>query len=76
VEVTLVEAQVPTRMGDGSLVELTRSQIRAELEDGTEAAVKRGKVEPLAQDEHRPHGAGRWHDDRGRWRGVDHRPDD
>jgi len=46
-----VEAQVPTRMGDGSLVELTRSQIRAELEDGTAAAAKRGKVEPLAQDE-------------------------
>jgi dimethylamine--corrinoid protein Co-methyltransferase len=46
-----VEAQVPTRMGDGSLVELTRSQIRADLEAGTEAAAKRGKVEPLAQDE-------------------------
>jgi dimethylamine---corrinoid protein Co-methyltransferase len=38
-------------MGDGSLVELSRSQIRAELEDGTAAAVKKGKVEPLAQDE-------------------------
>ena len=50
-EVTYVEAQVPTRMGDGSLVDMTRSQIRAEIEDGTQAAAKRGKVEPLAQDE-------------------------
>ena len=46
-----MEAQVPTRMGDGSLVDMTRSQIRAEIEDGMAMAVKRGKVEPLAQDE-------------------------
>ena len=46
-----MEAQVPTRMGDGSLVELTRSQIKAELEDGVQAAVAKGKVPPLHQDE-------------------------
>ncbi len=42
---------IPTRMGDGSLVRLSRDQIRAELEEGTQAAAKRAKVPPLAQDE-------------------------
>jgi dimethylamine---corrinoid protein Co-methyltransferase len=46
-----VEAQVPTRMGDGSLVELTRSQLKAEIEDGTQTAAAKVKVPPLAQDE-------------------------
>jgi len=38
-------------MGDGSLVEMTRSELRAELEAGVEAAVKKAKVPPLADDE-------------------------
>jgi dimethylamine--corrinoid protein Co-methyltransferase len=38
-------------MGDGALVELTPAEIRAELEAGVEAAVKRFGVEPLAGDE-------------------------
>jgi len=43
--------RIPTRLGDGSLVELTRAEIEADLNAGSEAAVKRAKVEPLAQDE-------------------------
>jgi dimethylamine--corrinoid protein Co-methyltransferase len=49
--VTLVEPHVLARMGDGSLVESTRSQIRADLEEGTQAAAARGKMAPLAADE-------------------------
>ncbi len=43
--------RVGTRMGDGSLVDLTPAEIQAELEAGVEAAAKRFKVEPLAADE-------------------------
>jgi len=43
--------RIPTRLGDGSLVELTRAEIEADLAAGSEAAVKRAKVEPLTQDE-------------------------
>ena len=46
-----MEAQVPTRMGDGSLVTMSRSQIRAELEDGTAHAAAKGKRPPLESDE-------------------------
>ena len=42
---------IPTRMGDGSLVHLSRDEIRADLEAGTQAAAARAKVPPLAQDE-------------------------
>jgi dimethylamine--corrinoid protein Co-methyltransferase len=43
--------RIPTRLGDGSLVELTRAEIEADLNAGSEAAVRRAKVEPLSQDE-------------------------
>jgi dimethylamine--corrinoid protein Co-methyltransferase len=43
--------RIPTRLGDGSLVELTRAEIEADLNAGSEAAVKRAKVEPLTQDD-------------------------
>ena len=43
--------RIPTRLGDGSLVELTRAEIEADLIAGSEAAVKRAKVEPLPQDD-------------------------
>jgi dimethylamine--corrinoid protein Co-methyltransferase len=46
-----VENRVKTRMGDGSLVEMTRSELRAELEAGVEAAVTRAKVPPLTDEE-------------------------
>lgn len=45
------ESRIPTRMGDGGLVHMTRSGIRADLEAGMEAAVKRAKVPPLTEDE-------------------------
>ena len=45
------EARVATRMGDGTFVQLTRSEIRADLEAGSEAAAKRAKVPPLTPDE-------------------------
>jgi dimethylamine--corrinoid protein Co-methyltransferase len=46
-----VETTIKTRMGDGSLVRMTRSELRAELEAGVEAAVRRAKVPPLTEDE-------------------------
>ncbi len=38
-------------MGDGSLARMTRSEIRADVEDGVAQAVRRAKVEPLTGDE-------------------------
>ncbi len=38
-------------MGDGSLVELTRSEIKADLESGTQQAAKRAKIDPLTPNE-------------------------
>ena len=46
-----VEAKIPTRMGDGYMVELTRSELRADLEDATQPAARKAKVPPLTQDE-------------------------
>jgi dimethylamine---corrinoid protein Co-methyltransferase len=46
-----VDESVPTRMGDGSVAWMSRDGIRADLEAGTQDAVKRGKVPPLTQDE-------------------------
>jgi dimethylamine--corrinoid protein Co-methyltransferase len=41
-----VERRFTTRLGDGSAVALTRGELRAELEDDTQAAAGRGKVPP------------------------------
>jgi dimethylamine--corrinoid protein Co-methyltransferase len=38
-------------MGDGTAVEMTREELRADIEDGVAAAVKRAKVPPLDDDE-------------------------
>ena len=46
-----MEPKIPTRMGDGSLVEMTRSEIKADLEAGTQLAARRAKVPELTQDE-------------------------
>ena len=46
-----MERQVPMRMGDGSLVEATRSAIRVELDAGTQAAATRGKLASLDDSE-------------------------
>lgn len=45
------EQRIPTRMGDGSIVHMTRSEIRADVEAGVQAAVVRAKVPPLEPDE-------------------------
>jgi dimethylamine---corrinoid protein Co-methyltransferase len=45
------EDRIPTRMGDGSFAQMTRSEIRAELEEGTAAGAKRAKLPPLTDDE-------------------------
>jgi len=46
-----MEKRIPTRFGDGSLGHLTTSEIRAELEAGTQAGSARAKVAPLTEDE-------------------------
>lgn len=46
-----MEPQVPARMGDGTLFDTTRSAIRADLEDGTQAAATRAKLPALEADE-------------------------
>ena len=43
--------RIPTRMGDGSLVLMTRAEIEADVRAGVEAGAKRAKLQPLATDE-------------------------
>ena len=43
--------RIPTRMGDGSLVRMTRAEIAADVAAGVEAGVKRAKVAPLGDAE-------------------------
>lgn len=45
------EPRVPTRMGDGTIVRMTRSELRADVEDGVAQAVRRAKVAPLSAEE-------------------------
>lgn len=45
------EITVPTRMGDGQLVRMTRSEIRRDVEAGSEQASIRAKVDPLSENE-------------------------
>ncbi|MBM3148115.1 MAG: [dimethylamine--corrinoid protein] Co-methyltransferase, partial [Actinobacteria bacterium] len=46
-----MEARIVTRLGDGSRVEMTPGEIRADIEAGVAMGVKRAKVEPLTQAE-------------------------
>jgi len=46
-----VEARIPTRMGDGFMVEMTRSELRADIEEATAAAAAKSKAPPLTPDE-------------------------
>jgi dimethylamine--corrinoid protein Co-methyltransferase len=46
-----LEPRITTRMGDGSLTEMTRSELKADIEAGTQMAAKRAKVATLTQDE-------------------------
>jgi dimethylamine--corrinoid protein Co-methyltransferase len=43
--------KIRTRMGDGSLVELTEDELKKEFEEGTQDAADRGKIPSLTQDE-------------------------
>ena len=46
-----VEARIPTRMGDGFMVEMTRSELSADIEQATTEAAARAKAPPLTADE-------------------------
>jgi len=50
----MMETRVPTRMGDGFMVEMTRSELRADIEAATQEAARRSKAPPLtaAEQEH------------------------
>jgi hypothetical protein len=45
--VTPVEPKIPTRMGDGFMVEMTRSELRADIEAATAEAARKAKCPPL-----------------------------
>jgi len=45
------ESRVPTRMGDGFMVEMTRSELRADIEEATQLAARKAKCPPLEADE-------------------------
>jgi dimethylamine--corrinoid protein Co-methyltransferase len=42
---------IPTRMGDGSLAEMTPAELRVDVEEATRLAARKAKVEPLSPDE-------------------------
>jgi dimethylamine---corrinoid protein Co-methyltransferase len=46
-----MESRVPTRMGDGFMVEMTRSELRADIEAAVQEAVRKAKVPALTPDE-------------------------
>ena len=43
--------KIRTRMGDGFSVEMSESEVRSDLEAGTEDAADRGKIAPLSKEE-------------------------
>ena len=44
--------KILTRMGDSSTVEMTRDELRKDLEEGTEAAATKAKIPALTENEH------------------------
>lgn len=40
-----------TRMGDGTTIEMSEEDIRADIEDGVKQAAKKAKIDPLTKDE-------------------------
>jgi hypothetical protein len=50
-EVKKAMSKIKTRMGDAALVEITESELRSDLEEGTKDAAQRGKIPPLSPDE-------------------------
>ena len=43
--------KILTRLGDGSALEMTESELKNDLEDGTRNAATAGQVDPLSEDE-------------------------
>ena len=43
--------KIYTKMGDGSVTELSESELKRDLEEGTRDAAERGKIPPLSEDE-------------------------
>ena len=43
--------RIYTRMGDGSVTELSESELRRKLEEGTKDAAERARIPPLSEDE-------------------------
>lgn len=43
--------KIPTKMGDGTPVELTQKELMQDLEDGTQDAAEGGGIEPLTKEE-------------------------
>ncbi len=48
---TVEKKKYMTRMGDGSVVYMSGDEIRADIEAGIEDAVKRGKIDPLSEED-------------------------
>ncbi len=44
-------AKIKTRYGDGWFVELSESELKQDMEDGTREAAEKGRIAPLTQDE-------------------------
>ena len=47
----MTDAKIQTRMGDGSMTQMTRGELAADVSAATELAARRAKVPPLGQDE-------------------------
>ena len=45
------EKKYQSRMGDGSLVFMTEDEIRADMREGMADAVKRGKIDPMSEED-------------------------
>ena len=44
-------AKIPTRLGDGSIAEMTEAEIMKDIEEGVQDAVTKARVPPLTEDE-------------------------
>ena len=47
----VTERRLPARMGDGSLTHMTRSELRADIEEATQLGARKAKTEPLSAGE-------------------------
>ena len=47
----VTERRIPTRMGDGSMAHMTRSELWADIEEATQLGARKAKAEPLTAEE-------------------------